>query len=78
MSLEWPRTPQETRRLAGYPAPPFLDALGGALVEGSDVVVDGHVTTSRGPGTSLKFALELVSQLYGQEKADELKAQMLA
>ena len=28
-------------------------------------------------GTSLKFALDLVDQLYGPEKAEELRAQML-
>mgnify|MGYP003732717165 CR=1 FL=1 len=41
------------------------------------VVRDGHITTSRGPGTSLEFALDLVDQLYGPEKAEELRAQML-
>ena len=58
-----------------YPAPPFVEALG-AVADG-DVVRDGHITTSRGPGTSLKFALDLVDQLYGPEKAEELRAQML-
>ncbi|KAH8047434.1 hypothetical protein JL722_13062 [Aureococcus anophagefferens] len=48
----------------------------GAVADG-DVVRDGHVTTSRGPGTSLAFALDLVDQLYGPEKAAELRAQML-
>ena len=58
-----------------YPAPPFVEALG-AVADG-DVVRDGHITSSRGPGTSLKFALDLVDQLYGPEKAEELRAQML-
>mmetsp|Transcript_15449 Transcript_15449/g.46129 ORF Transcript_15449/g.46129 Transcript_15449/m.46129 type:complete len:219 (+) Transcript_15449:134-790(+) len=58
-----------------YPAPPFLEALG--EVTPGDVIRDGHVTTSRGPGTSLVFALSLVEQLYGPEKAAELKEQML-
>lgn len=30
---------------------------------GIEVVVDGRVITSRGPGTALDFALELVTQL---------------
>ena len=37
----------------------------------------GDLITSRGPGTSLQFALVLVDALYGREKADELAAQML-
>ena len=40
-------------------------------------VRDGDFITSRGPGTSLQFALALVDALYGREKADELAAQML-
>lgn len=37
-----------------------------------DVVKDGNVATSRGPGTALRFAVELVRVLAGGEKADEL------
>lgn len=36
------------------------------------VVVDGPLTTSRGPGTAFEFALELVKQLYGADKAAEV------
>lgn len=63
------------RRATCYPAPPFVEALGD--VADGTVVRDGHVTTSRGPGTSLEFALALVDQLYGPEKAEKLRAQML-
>ena len=63
------------RQATCYPAPPFVEALGD-VADGA-VVRDGHITTSRGPGTSLKFALDLVDQLYGPEKAAELRAQML-
>lgn len=41
------------------------------------VVVDGNVITSRGPGTALEFALALVDELVGEEKADELRSAML-
>ncbi|MDX9787293.1 MAG: DJ-1/PfpI family protein [Desulfobacterales bacterium] len=41
------------------------------------VVVDGPCITSRGPGTALAFALELVAALYGKEKAAEVAAPMV-
>lgn len=42
------------------------------------VVVDGKLVTSRGPGTSMEFALALVEILAGPEKVSELKRAMLA
>ncbi len=42
------------------------------------VVKDGKVVTSRGPGTSLEFSLELVRILAGPEKTRELAGAMLA
>lgn len=41
------------------------------------VVVDGNLITSRGPGTALEFALALVEQLYGSEKAREVAGPMV-
>ncbi len=41
------------------------------------VVIDGKLTTSRGPGTALEFALALVEQLYGSEKAKEVAVPMV-
>lgn len=37
------------------------------------VVVDGHITTSRGMGTAIAFSLSLLGQLEGEEKAEEIK-----
>ncbi len=42
------------------------------------VVVDGTVVTSRGAGTAMEFALELVRILVGAEEADRLAGAMLA
>ena len=42
------------------------------------VVVHGSMVTSRGPGTAMEFALELVRLLEGEQKADELATFMLA
>lgn len=41
------------------------------------VVVDGSVVTSRGAGTAMEFALELVRILAGSEKADHLARMMI-
>ena len=41
------------------------------------VVRDGNITTSRGLGTAIPFALELISQLYGKEKAEEIKKSVI-
>jgi 4-methyl-5(b-hydroxyethyl)-thiazole monophosphate biosynthesis len=42
------------------------------------VVVDGTITTSRGPGTALEFSLDLARQLVGEDTAADLAAGMLA
>ena len=43
----------------------------------SRVVVDGNCITSQGPGTALEFALELVEQLFGVVKREEVSAPMV-
>jgi 4-methyl-5(b-hydroxyethyl)-thiazole monophosphate biosynthesis len=58
-----------------YPAKGFREVLASPVDE--DVVVKDNLTTSQGPGTSLKFALMLGEQMYGKEKADEIAASML-
>ena len=72
-----PRGLLEGRDATGYPAPQFVEAIGARYVPDVPFVRDGDLITSRGPGTSLQFALALVDALYGREKADELAAQML-
>ncbi len=49
----------------------------GATLSTFNVVTDGTVTTSRGPGTAALFALELVRLLIGDSKAVELGRGML-
>ena len=58
-----------------YPAPGFRSALVSPVDD--EVVVIDNLTTSQGPGTSIKFALQLGEQLFGKEKADEVAAGML-
>ena len=42
------------------------------------VVRDGRLITSRGPGSALEFALELVEQLAGADQAEKLSRALLA
>lgn len=43
----------------------------------SNIVTDGNVMTSRGPGTALEFALAIVEKLKGKKTAQALKTGML-
>lgn len=52
--------------------PDMEDGLLGAEVSFEAVTVDGNITTSRGLGTALSFALSLIEQLLDKETADDL------
>tara|TARA_B100001245_G_C22834523_1_gene401374 strand:+ start:470 stop:1018 length:549 start_codon:yes stop_codon:yes gene_type:complete len=65
----------QERRATCYPG--FEEGLDGAKCSEERVVVDGNITTSRGPGTSLDFSLSLVAQLKDQQTADALREGML-
>jgi 4-methyl-5(b-hydroxyethyl)-thiazole monophosphate biosynthesis len=63
------------RRATCYPG--FEDQLRDAKLTLEPVVVDNDITTSRGPGTAMNFALNLVEQLKGKTKADSVRKGML-
>lgn len=65
------------RKATGYPG--VLDRLQLPRTEllQRAVVTDGRVVTSRGPGTAMDFALELIERLLGKAKRDEVEAPLL-
>ena len=53
---------------------PGMDAqMAGASCTGSEVTVDGNITTGRALGAAIPFALELARQLAGQEASDRVR-----
>ena len=59
------------RKATCYPG--CEEKLKGAVLSEEAVVRDKNVTTSRGVGTAIAFALELISQLEGEVKAHQIK-----
>ncbi len=62
------------RRATCYPG--VLDPAADLTLTDEAVVVDGRVITSRGPGTALDFALELVAQLQGPAARQRVESQL--
>ena len=58
------------RRATSYPS--VMEQLTQAETTLDSVAVDGNVTTSRGLGTAIDFALSLIGQLLDQETADKI------
>lgn len=58
--------------------PGFLDEeqTPGLRVSDEPVVVDGRVTTSRGPGTAMDFALTLIAQLVDEERRETVESRL--
>lgn len=52
--------------------PAFADKLPTFWAVKSDIQVSGELTTSRGPGTALRFAISLVHQLFDESVAKEI------
>ena len=57
--------------------PGMEEGLTGAEVICQPVVSDGHITTSRGLGTAIDFALALIGELRDQETADTIAKQVV-
>lgn len=65
----------EGRKAVSYPG--FEGYLKGAQFVDQPVVVDGNVTTGKGPGLTFDFALKLVEIIAGKEKSDEVAKGLL-
>ena len=58
---------------------PGMEALlKGATPVIKTVVTDGNITTSRGLGTAVDFACELITLICGREKSDEIRSSVVA
>ena len=71
---------QNIGALQGIPAtchPGFMIHLDPDTRFEARVVKSGHIITSRGPGTALEFALELVSYLFGSDAAQNVADPMI-
>ena len=65
------------KRATSYPGAFAPESVPGLEYVEQAVVTDGKVITSRGPGTAMDFALELIETLAGREKRDEVEAALL-
>lgn len=63
------------RKACAYPS--FEKTLDCAEVLKVPVVTDGHITTGRGMGAAIPFALRLTEILCGKEKAEEIRTSIV-
>lgn len=61
------------RRATSFPGAIPEDQLTGIQYLEQPVVIDDKIITSRGPGTAMDFALELIQQLAGRALRDEVE-----
>jgi 4-methyl-5(b-hydroxyethyl)-thiazole monophosphate biosynthesis len=57
--------------------PGFEHHLKGAHHYPAPTITDGHIITGRGIGAAMEFSLEIIANLYGPEKATELREKMV-
>jgi 4-methyl-5(b-hydroxyethyl)-thiazole monophosphate biosynthesis len=67
----------EGRQATAYPGAVEATAYPGVTFSDAAVVVDGPLITSRGPGTAMDFALQLIESLVGRETRDRVEAGLM-
>ena len=50
----------------------------GAVLSDTNTATDGNIITAAGMGAALPFSYELISVLYGKEKADKIMKSIMA
>jgi 4-methyl-5(b-hydroxyethyl)-thiazole monophosphate biosynthesis len=58
--------------------PSVQNDLQGIIYKDDRVVTDGHIVTSKSPGTAMEFSLKLVEILFGRERMDVVNKGVLA
>ena len=56
--------------------PGFEKDLAGAEILSGQVCEDGNIITANGPGAGLPFAFALAAKLKGNQRAEEIRANM--
>ncbi len=62
------------KRATGFPGALDAKQFPTIRIEDLDVVTDGKIVTSRGPGTAMDFTLVLIELLAGREKRNQVEA----
>ncbi len=63
------------RKATCYPS--CEEKMEGAVLTGAPVTVDGNIITSRGVGTAIDFALELINVLIGKDMAKKIASDIV-
>ncbi len=64
-------------RATSYPGALSADVFPSVQVLDAAVVVDGKLVTSRGPGTAMDFALELIEVLSGRDRRVDVETKLM-
>ena len=68
---------QGNKKAICFPACESNLLAGNPILTHKKVVVDGNIITSRSAGTAIDFALEIISQLLGNEKSKEISKEIV-
>lgn len=61
------------KHACGYPGCDKAIGTTGGYIQTDNVVVDGHIITSRGPGTALLIGFAMIKALFGEAKEAEIR-----